>query len=129
MTPRQRQFTRIAIVVLLAAAIAFFALRSSAFLKNVPWLPRPIGVWADQHGISRNIVAFCALGLATFTLIGSRLWLLVALCVFGTLLEVAQRWIPSRSYDWRDIVASIAGVLLAWITVWVLRRFPRPSRC
>jgi hypothetical protein len=128
-THRQRRLGRILVVLGFAAVIAFLALRSSSYLKHVPWMPRLVGVWADQHGVSRNIVAFAALGVATFLLIGQRVWLLVTLCVFGTLLELAQRWIPGRAYDWRDIVASIAGVLLAWCAAWLLHRLPRPSRC
>lgn len=109
-------------VVVLAAMLAFFALRASPYLQFIPWMPRRIGVWADAHGISRNAVAFFALGFATFVFIGRGLPLVLLVCAFGTAVEVAQIWIPSRAFDIRDIVASVAGVLVAWPVAWLVAR-------
>lgn len=113
----------IVFIVAFAGLIAFFALRSSAFFQPIEWLPRPIGRWADRHGIVRNVVAFFAFGFSTFLVLGTRWRWVLRLCLFGTVLEVAQLWIPTRVFDWRDIIASIAGVLLAWPLAWLLRRF------
>ncbi len=109
-------------VVALAAAVAYFALRSSPYLQYIPWLPRPVGVWADHNGIFRNVVAFFVLGAAFFLFVGRRVVHVALLCAFGTALEVSQIWIRGRVFDWHDIVASVGGVLLAWPVIWLLRR-------
>ena len=109
-------------VAVLAAMLAFFALRASPYLQYIPWMPRRIGVWADSHGISRNAVAFFALGLATFLLVGRGPWLVLLVCAFGTAIEVAQIWIPSRAFDPKDIAASVGGVLAAWPVAWLALR-------
>ena len=109
-------------VAALAAAIAFFALRSSPYLQYIPWMPRSLGTWADSHGISRNFVAFAALGLAVFCLVGRRWPHVLALCAFATALETSQLWIRGRVFDWRDIIVSIAGILAVWPLAWLLRR-------
>jgi glycopeptide antibiotics resistance protein len=113
---------RIVLVLALAGVIAFFALRASPYLQYIPWMPRSIGVWADHNGVLRNTVAFFVFALAVYLLVGCRVWHIVALSCFATLVEVAQRWVPGRVFDWDDIVASIAGILLAWPIGWVLRR-------
>lgn len=119
--PRRRLIAVLAVAAL-AAVLAFFALRSSPYLQYIPWLPRGIGVWADSNGIVRNVAAFFGLGLATFLLVGRRAAHVLALCAFATALEVSQLWIRGRVFDWRDIVASIAGIALAWPIVWLVRR-------
>src|SRR5687768_8160838 len=120
----RRTFPRLRIVLVLALAgvIAFFALRASPYLQYIPWMPRSIGVWADHNGILRNAVAFFVLALAVYLLVGCRAWHVVALCCFATLVELAQLWVRGRVFDWHDIVASIAGILLAWPIGWALRR-------
>ncbi len=110
-------------VVAFAGLLAFFALRSSAYFQPIEWLPRPIGRWADRHGIARNVVPFFAFGLAALSVLGTRWPWVLGLCAFGTALEVTQIWIPTRVFDWRDIVATVAGVLLAWPFAWFVRRF------
>lgn len=119
---RRRAFA-IVFVIAFAGLIAFFALRSSPFFQPIEWLPRPIGRWADRHGISRNVAAFFAFGFGTLSVFGPRWTWVLGLCAFGTALEVAQIWIPTRIFDWRDIAATIAGVLLAWPFAWLVRRF------
>ncbi len=110
---RHRQLRLLAFLAL-AGAMAFLALRSSPYLQQVPWLPSRIGLWADRHGVLRNAVGFFGFGFAALLLLGPRARLVVALCVFGTAIEVAQIWIPGRTFDWQDIVATIAGILLGW---------------
>ena len=120
-------FLRVALVLMLGGIIAFFALRTSPYLQYISWLPREIGVWADSNGILRNTAAFFAFALVTYLLVGRRGWHVLALALFATAVEVAQLWIRGRVFDWRDIVASIVGVLLAWPVAWALRprRHPR----
>lgn len=101
--------------------IAFFALRRSPYLQYIPWMPRGVGVWADSHGILRNVAAFLVLALLAFVLLGRRRVVLIGLSLFATGVEVAQLGIRGRVFDWRDIVASLAGVLLAWAIAWLLR--------
>lgn len=122
----RRRIAAYAAVGLLAALVAFLALRASPYLQYVPWMPRRLGVWADSHGISCTFVAFFALGLVAFLLASCRPWMAVALCTFGTAIEVAQLWIPSRRFDPKDIAATCLGVLAAWPLAWWLRR--RPAR-
>ena len=113
---------RIGLVVTLAGVIAFLALRSSPYLQYIPWMPRRVGVWADANGIVRNTVAFFGLGIAALVALRPRLWLFVVLSVFACLIEVAQLWIPGRVFDPKDIVASVAGIVLAWPVARIVRR-------
>lgn len=113
-------------VAVLAGLIAFFALRSSPYLQYIPWMPRGLGRWADSHGIARNFVAFFALALAVFLIVGRRVPHVAILCLFATALEVSQLWIRGRVFDWRDIVISIAGILAAWPLAWLCTR-QRPA--
>jgi glycopeptide antibiotics resistance protein len=117
---------RVALVLILAGMIAFFALRTSPYLQYISWLPREIGVWADSNGILRNTAAFFAFAFVTYLLVGRRVWHILALAVFATGVEVAQLWIRGRVFDWRDIAASIAGILLAWPVAWALRPRSHP---
>ena len=112
---------RTLLVLGLAGVIVFLSLRTSPYLQYIPWMPRRLGIWADHHGILRNVAAFFALAIAVYVLVGRRLWQVVILCFFGTAVEVAQIWIPGRVFDWWDILASIAGILLAWPVAWLFR--------
>lgn len=118
-----RRVVALGIVATLGVILAFLALRSSPYLQYIPWMPRRIGVWADHNGIVRNVVAFFALGFALFLLVGRGPLLVLGACAFATAVEVAQLWIPGRIFDWNDIVASIAGILLAWPLAWLCVRF------
>lgn len=113
-----------------ATVFMFLAWRGSSWLGDIAWMPRWISRWADGHGVTRNIAAFFVFGLVGFALLG-RAWPQVMLfCFFATAIEVAQLWIPSRYFDWKDIAASIAGLLLAWLAL-LLRAVARlkPQRC
>lgn len=113
---------RVLLAAVLLGVIGFLALRTSPYLQYIAWMPRGVGVWADSNGILRNVVAFLALGFAVFFLVGRGWRTVLALATFATGVEVAQRWIPGRVFDWRDIAASVAGVLLAWLAAWPFRR-------
>lgn len=119
-------FARLTVVLVAGSILAFLALRASSFIQTLPWVPRPVGLWADSHGIIRNTPAFFAFGLLAFALLGRTRRTVVPLAVFATVIEVAQIWIPTRIFDLLDIVASLAGLALAWIVVrsaaWLLAR-------
>lgn len=129
--PRVGRFrlARLLLVLSLGAVMAFLALRSSPYLQYIPWMPRRLGVWADHNGVLRNTVAFAGFAGVVYALLGCRWGLVVALCGFSALIEVAQLWIPGRTFDWKDIVASVAGVLIAWPFAWVARRFLASRPC
>lgn len=116
---------RVSLLITLVGIFGFLGLRQSPQLREVAWMPEWIGQWVDSHGVMRNAVGFFGLGLAVFFLFGPSGRIAAALCVFGTVLEVAQIWIPSREFDWRDIVTSVAGVLVAWACARALPRLFR----
>jgi glycopeptide antibiotics resistance protein len=120
--PPRRTIARLVFAAGFTAVMAFLALRSSPYLQYIPWMPRRLGVWADHHGVLRNTVGFFVFAFAIYLLVGRRPWQVAVLCIFATAIEVAQIWIPGRTFDWRDIVASIIGVLLAWPVAWLLAR-------
>lgn len=109
------------------ALMAFLALRSSPFMQELIWMPRWLAAWADRHWVLRSFVGFFAFGLLWFLAVSPRRRHALALAAFGTAVEVAQIWIPRRVFDWKDIVASVLGVLAAWLLVWTARALHRRS--
>lgn len=105
---------RLAFILCAAGLLAYLSLRASSSLRTVPWMPGHLGRWADTNGILRNTVAFLALGLLAFGLLGRGRRIVAALAAFAVAIEVPQIWIPTRIFDWRDIAASLAGLALAW---------------
>jgi hypothetical protein len=101
----------------LVGCVGFFALRSSPHLTEITWLPRWLTVWADNHGVLRNVVAFAAFGLVTFAVSGCRCRTTIVAGLFAMVLEVGQIWLPARFFDWKDIAASWAGLVVAWAVV------------
>lgn len=126
---RPSLFRRLAVVgaILCAAALAYLSLRPSAFVGEVNWIPSSLGRWADRHGVLRNAAAFFVFGFFYFACLSRRGLHLIALGVFAVLIEVGQLWLPHRVFDWRDIVASLAGLVCAWLLAWLGNRF-KPSR-
>jgi VanZ family protein len=108
----------------------FLAWRESSWLGDIEWMPRWISRWADVHGVTRNFAAFLVFGIVGFALLG-RGWRQMALFAFFAIgIEVAQLWIPNRYFDWRDIAASLAGLLLGWTVVFtVAMARPKSQRC
>jgi hypothetical protein len=102
--------------VLGSACAIYLSCRSSSSLASVPWIPRAIGEWADQHGRIRNFPAYFLLA-CPFLLIGretySRVWATIGVGVFGTGLEWAEVFFPGRWVEWQDIAWSWAGAVTA----------------
>jgi glycosyltransferase involved in cell wall biosynthesis len=101
------------------AAGADLTLRRSSDLATVWWIPRVISRWTDLHGELRNLPAYFLLAcpyLAVLRSPRSRIAAIIALGVFGTVLECLQLFIPTRWFDLMDIALTWAGLLLAWIS-------------
>jgi VanZ family protein len=113
------------VVIALAAVLAYLSLRASHHLHNISWMPARLGYWADRNGVLRNTVAFFGFALIVFSLVGRGRWPVVGLGAFAIAIEVAQIWIPTRIFDWKDIVAGLAGIVLAWAAVWGAQRLWR----
>lgn len=99
------------------SALGYLALRPSPFLQEVPWVPSFLGDWSDRHGVARNVLGFGVAGLALFALVpsGRRRLAVMVLAGFAAAVEIAQIWIPARTFDLADIGASWLGVGLAWL--------------
>lgn len=115
----------------------FLSLRPTGALSSLPWMPDAIGHWADVHGRIRNLPAYFLLAWPFLLLAspdaGRRAVAAVMVGVLGTLLEFAERLVPSRWFEWRDILWSWAGVIAAWLvyeTVRIAReRVRREASC
>lgn len=97
--------------------VTFLSLRASPATSTVRWLPRFITHWADRHGQFCNFPAYAGLTVPFVLLARNRRQRLLAaagLCLLGATLETCQRWIPTRFFDWYDILWSCAGVLATW---------------
>lgn len=98
----------------------------------VGWLalqPRPpasmnLGWDKLNHGAAFAALAFSAwLGHAAST--RRRGLALLALWIYGGLIEVAQTWLPPRQGDWADLLADTVGLALGTaLAVGILRRLP-----
>lgn len=118
---------RVFLWITASGVLAYFALRASPNLRDIGWLPRAVSVWADRHGVLRNLPAFALLYLVSLPLFGlRRLWAacLVA-CLTVVALECGQLAVPGRTFDWHDILAGCAGVLAAHMGVLAWSRLRR----
>lgn len=113
------------LVVLMAiGVIVFLATRSSPWLSELAWMPDWLGKWADRHGNFRNFPAFAALAVILALPLG---WWrgAAAGAGMGIALELVQLGVRGRSFDWADIVWSVAGAGMGGGLVWLARRFRR----
>jgi hypothetical protein len=135
--------TRIASAVLfllLFGIIIFFTFRGSTNVSDLSWMPKRWGLWLDEHDEFRHFIGFAILagaGLllnfdATLNRSRSRFWRkfrcsrnrtgrLGAFLVLVYLLELGQLALPSREFDWLDVVNGWGGVLFAW-AIWYSTR-------
>lgn len=113
-------------VVLLGCGCAMYlSFRSTGEISSVTWMPDAIGQWADQNGRLRNLPAYfllCCPVLFALQLARARAWAAAALGLFGTILELAEYFVPQRMVEWQDVTWTWAGVLAAWILFEVYHR-------
>ena len=72
-----------------------------------------------------HLAAFFVLALLTeyaFPSVTVRAQKLVPLLGFGLLIEVLQYWVGYRYFEWLDVAADAAGILLFWVLRGALRR-------
>ena len=121
--PHSRFVATICILTALYWAALFIA-------THVP-TPRPPGsIPRRSIDKSAHLVAFAGLALllcATGTALGipaGRLYLLVLVTIaaYGIVDELTQRLVPTRSSDWRDWAADLAGGLLGVVAFAVLAK-------
>jgi hypothetical protein len=96
----------------------YLSFRSTGELSTVAWMPATVGEWADQHGRLRNLPAYLLLTLPFLALFREwlpRLGAAVGVGIFGTVLELAEVFVPGRMVEWQDVTWSWAGVGAAWI--------------
>lgn len=100
--------------------------RVAARLQRLPHL-----AWLsfDRFEFLANIALFVPVGLFLLLLVGTRWWWIAALAGFAltTLIETAQRSIPGRVPDERDVVANTLGTL-AGVLVGVVLTLPATLR-
>ena len=99
---------------------AYLSLRRSSWLGSIHWIPRWLARWSDHHGNIRNFPAFFAMALPFLFALRCariRIWTMLALGAVAALLELSQRFIPTRSASLDDVFASWAGLLVAWALV------------
>lgn len=79
-------------------------------------LPRimPPVTWSDKV---LHLVVFCGLMVWFAALFPRRHYLavLIALLLYGLLMEFLQSMVPDRAAEFADVVADIAGLLLGWV--------------
>ena len=97
--------------------------RRSSDLETIEWLPgwlHGVAHWADYHGRFRNVPAYGLLSVPVLVLCTTtrkRGSAVVALAMFATVMEYTQLLIPTRYFDWWDIVESWLGIVIVWILV------------
>lgn len=109
-----------AAAVVSVGVVSFLALRSSPWVGEVNWIPHWLSDWADSHGNFRNFPAFAALDLVLMGAFGTRRAAMIT-AFLGVGLECAQFGIRGRTFDWADIVWSLAGVAFASVLAIIWR--------
>jgi hypothetical protein len=109
----------------LLALTLLFTLYEELHLRR--WLFHHFGRNSVVAGSLPNFLAVLVFSLA-YTVIkppqGSRQIIqTIATVVIGlTLYEIAQIWMPHRTFDWNDIAATLLGGLVAWILIAIPRQ-------
>lgn len=112
------------VVVAMVVLVIYLALRPTAHLDDLNWMPGWLAHWLLAHDFAKNSAAFAVLGLALTrawperTNAGSGphpawgVWFLLTVLVLG--LEPLQWLLTSRGMEWQDVAARAAGVIIAW---------------
>lgn len=112
---------RFAPVCVATTLVLFLALRPQPSLSDVPEIPRAVVAIFDAQDFLNNVAGFGGLTLTVHFAFARdvsdlrrRVALLAAIVgVMIIALELAQRFIPRRTCDWRDVFAGGLGVGLA----------------
>lgn len=115
-----------ALIAALAAlgAILFLGLMPRPEIRPLGFLPDPLARFIDAQYTGRHVFGFLAFHLALLGLgwLGAvalgparRARLAGALALFAVALELGQLPLPHRSVDFSDILASWAGIALAFV--------------
>ena len=73
-----------------------------------------------------HVGLFAGIGLWFGWFTQRRGWVLLALAALAALLEVAQWRIAGfRHLEWGDVLGNEAGLLLAWVGLWLLDKMRR----
>jgi hypothetical protein len=111
------------VYLVLLLAILYLSLRGSPSMRELPWLPGWLSVWADRHGELRTAVPYGAAALMCpwllqvdpHRLAAARRWLYgQALGLFSALLltEGAQCFLVHRTASLADIAWGTLGIVL-----------------
>jgi hypothetical protein len=118
----------LALLVVLVALFAWFAVRSDGRLTSVAFLPRQPMVFFDLHPLSRNIPAFAVLGFlfaAAVVGLGPK-WqaLSLSLCLAAPLLkDMAQIPLVGRHFNWSAVGLGVLGAVIGWTLCWAAGRW------
>ena len=143
----RRRWDHLVVLLMFLVTISFIlyvTFRSSPKITEIPWFPKFLAVWFDEHDEIRHLFGYGVLGLLTFWVrfdfSDSRFrWLrwfrtsryrtgrLGALLALIYLLELSQLPLPNRDFDWMDIVNGWAGVALAWV-IWLVFKIRQRRR-
>ena len=89
----------------------------------------PVLIWLASFGISDKIEHFTAyFVLAALPVLGFEtkkgVFAALSMILLGALLDVLQKFIPGRTFEFADIAANAAGVLAGMGIAWALLRLP-----
>jgi len=104
------------------ACMFYLTLRASPDMETLQlpkWMLKSAVVrWLDHYGVLRNVPAFFLLAIPFRVIFRDRPeheYILAGLYLLAAGVEVAQHWIPTRHFDWRDIICSWIGLSAGWL--------------
>ena len=101
--------------------VGFFLLRGDPQARSLDWIPEEVGQWLDSHWDLRTLImALGASSVPAFLFVRNSLLrrLVLAVLLLCLLLgELAQVWLPLRTFSWIDIGFSVLGVAVAELLV------------
>lgn len=100
--------------ITLVGVVIYYGILSKAPLPDRHWL-------RGKNDLALHAIAFFSLSPPMLVL-WPRLMTVIGLASLAAVVEGAQLWIPRRTPDMDDILASLAGVLLGAAVVWGLHR-------
>lgn len=105
----------------------FLLLRPSPYAGEVSWIPAWLAQWADSNANVRTFVlttGICFMaGLLGASILDRRLRRVIIAGLLLVLFEVAQIWIPARSFVWADMGWTAIGTAGVALLFTILDRF------